>query len=283
MSSLFFKSLLGTALSLNLLTYPEITTVNPVTREAVEVSHDKKAMASALSVEEMMLMYIDCDHKTYSQKGFQYTKTAEEVSQGAVKRQNLENLLINYFNEEKIKRGLPDDPEEIYDPLDGKGNFENGFNDFRYRLGKYKETHEGIDIFAKLGSEIFAPVSGVVVASSDDWTGHLERRKGFIYDGGGLSALSGNGVILFNPNDRSYYFLIHMKDVLVKTGDVVSRGTVLGTVGKTGNARNTPPHLHEAWKKQGGSCGRNDVLVAQNPYPYLIAARRIFMANNQDK
>ena len=74
-----------------------------------------------------------------------------------------------------------------------------------------------------------------------------------------------------------------MDSVFVKTGDIVSRGQIIGTVGKTGNARNTPSHLHATKKKSGEGCGRNDVLVALNPYFDLVQARRTFMANDRDK
>ncbi len=48
------------------------------------------------------------------------------------------------------------------------------------------------------------------------------------------------------------------------TGDVVAPGTPLGTVGNTGNARTTPPHLHY------GIYGREGAL---DPLPRMHAGR----------
>jgi len=281
MRSKFFRGLIILASSLFFLSSYEPPKAETITREALEIVHDKRKLAS-LPVDEMMRLYIDCNHKTYFTDFFEYTKTPKEISQGASKRKNLEAFLRDYFNEEKTRENFERDSEEIYDPLGGRGNFQNSFDYPRIRLNRWEERHEGIDIFAKLGSKIYAPVSGVVVASSDDWVGHWDRKKGLVHEGGGLSSLSGNGVLLFSPKDTSYYFMIHMDEVYVNTGDVISQGTVLGNVGESGNPFSpySQPHLHLAWKKPGFSCNVENALVAQNPYQNLVAARKSVNANN---
>jgi len=141
-------------------------------------------------------------------------------------------------------------------------------------------------MFARIGTPIYAPVSGVIVASADDWKGSWNRRKGFQYDSGGLGELSGNGVLLFNPIHRNYFFMIHMKDGYVDAGDLVSRGETIGTVGNTGNAisPHVKSHLHFAVKAPGIACGKENVLIAQNSYNDLRQNRDTFLAkkaNNQ--
>ena len=87
-------------------------------------------------------------------------------------------------------------------------------------------THAGVDIFAKLGTPVLSATRGVVVS---------------IRDGG----LGGRQVWVLGPaRERHYYAHLDDWQAGLAEGDVVEAGTPLGTVGTTGNARGTPPHLH---------------------------------------
>jgi LysM repeat protein len=102
-------------------------------------------------------------------------------------------------------------------------------------------THEGIDIHASRGSAIVAPVAG-----------HLHQETGEI---GGLQ------VTLYG-DDGYRYFGSHMES-FGASGDVAA-GEVIGTVGSSGNAAGTSPHLHfEVHTGDGPSA---------NPYPVLLDA-----------
>lgn len=226
-------------------------------------------------LEKMVRMYIDCNQRDYSSGN--YLKTAREVSEGVVERENFEILLKKYFKQQT--RGINlDISNSVYDPLKGRGIIRNNFNDPRLIDGKWEEKHDAIDLFAKVGTEIYAPVNGIVVASSDDWKGHWDKREGLVYESGGLTRISGNGVLIFDPSDKLYYFLIHMQEVYPKTGSVVIKGDSLGTVGRTGSASApySPTHLHLALKRQGSSCGVENVLTSINPYLELRTARNVF-------
>ena len=85
--------------------------------------------------------------------------------------------------------------------------------------------HEGIDIFAKKGSKILAVADGTIdyVEESDI--------------GGKIISL-----IPFNQSFSVYY--AHLDTQLVQDGQKVKEGDVIGTVGNTGNAMFTTPHLH---------------------------------------
>jgi len=83
-------------------------------------------------------------------------------------------------------------------------------------------THEGTDVFAAEG----APVLAV-----DD--GRLEF---------GETALSGKRATLF-ADDGTRYFYAHLSAVQ-GVDRKVKRGDLLGFVGHTGNASQTPSHLH---------------------------------------
>ena len=105
--------------------------------------------------------------------------------------------------------------------------------------------HEGVDIFATRGTDVLSATPGIVTA---------------IREGG----LGGRQVWVRGPaNERHYY--AHLDDWAdrLAVGDVVLPGTPLGTVGDTGNARGTPPHLHYGVYGTGG---------AYDPLPLLLAA-----------
>lgn len=90
-----------------------------------------------------------------------------------------------------------------------------------------RRRHHGIDIAAPVGTPVLAPVAGVVE--------RIDHRGA-----GGLAVWLRDGTA-----DRSYYFA-HLDAIGVYRGQRVRAGGLIGTVGKTGNAATTPPHLHFA-------------------------------------
>lgn len=88
-----------------------------------------------------------------------------------------------------------------------------------------KRSHEGIDIFAPKLTPVVAAADGVI-------TGVKE---------GGI----GGKVVWLRVNDKNYtLYYAHLHKQLVEEGQTVKKGDVLGLVGNTGNAKNTPSHLH---------------------------------------
>lgn len=88
-----------------------------------------------------------------------------------------------------------------------------------------KRKHEGVDIFAPKGTLVIAPTDGVV-----------SRVRN--------STLGGKTVWMDDLKRGHSYYFAHLERQLVKPGTKVKQGDVLGTVGTTGNAHGTPPHLH---------------------------------------
>ncbi len=86
--------------------------------------------------------------------------------------------------------------------------------------------HEGQDIFAPRGTPI------------------LSATNGFVYKIG-ENNLGGQTVSVIGSGGRVYYYA-HLDSYApgLEVGDRVSKRTVLGYVGTTGNAQGTPPHLH---------------------------------------
>jgi len=285
MTSRILRGLLGITLWTT-INYTGASSPRSVSRERIEISHPSaEELVRAVPMDEMMDFYTDCNNRVYEGDTFYPEKTIQEIVEGVAKRKRLEALMTDYFNEEMSQKEGVDNSSGIYDPLAGKGRFEDGFNFPRIRHHRWKEKHLAIDMFAPVGTKVYAPVSGVVVAAANDWKGRWDRRQGFIYESGGLSGLSGNGIIFFDSVTSSYYFAIHMDSVNVTTGDIVERGQLIGTVGRTGNAI-TPysgSELHITRKTPGIGCGMSDVLLADNIYSDLVAARKEWLANNNDK
>ena len=109
-------------------------------------------------------------------------------------------------------------------------------------------THEGIDMMASLGQEIYAADNGV-----------LTRQT---FDGAANAILSGNAWYLTLP-DKTYYFYAHLSKFAdgVAAGSVVTRGQLIGFVGDTGDPGPGNYHLHFEVHPKG--------LAAVNPYPLL--------------
>jgi len=86
--------------------------------------------------------------------------------------------------------------------------------------------HEGQDIFAPKGTPI------------------LSATNGYIYKIG-ENNLGGQTVSVIGSGGRIYYYA-HLDRYAngIAVGDRVSKRSVLGYVGTTGNAQGTPPHLH---------------------------------------
>lgn len=115
-------------------------------------------------------------------------------------------------------------------------------------------THQyALDIFfteikrdgaSEIGPEIFSIGRGIVVASGNDWEGGDTLAS---YKGGGLSPKSGNGLIIYSPDDGYYYAYFHLHSVNFQAGEIVKAGDLLGLGGNTGaNARKKGHggHLH---------------------------------------
>jgi murein DD-endopeptidase MepM/ murein hydrolase activator NlpD len=102
--------------------------------------------------------------------------------------------------------------------------------------------HEGQDIFAARGTPVLSATEGYIVNI-------------------GENNLGGQTISVISAGGRTYYYA-HLDSYAphIAEGDHVTRQTLLGFVGTTGNAAGTPPHLHFGVYAPGG---------AMNPLPLL--------------
>lgn len=86
--------------------------------------------------------------------------------------------------------------------------------------------HEGQDIFAPRGTAVLSATEGYILKI-------------------GENTLGGQTVSVLGAGGRVYYYA-HLDSYAphIEEGDYVTTKSVLGSVGTTGNAAGTPPHLH---------------------------------------
>ncbi len=111
--------------------------------------------------------------------------------------------------------------------------------------------HLGNDIFASRGTPVIAVHDGTVIR----------------WNPPSAPTALGGITVTYVTSDGSEWYNAHLDTIAsgVVPGATVSRGQVIGTVGNTGNARTTPPHLHLG-RRYGGS--------PVNPWPTVAPVCR---------
>jgi peptidoglycan LD-endopeptidase LytH len=111
-----------------------------------------------------------------------------------------------------------------------------------------RRQHNGVDIFAPRGTLVLAAADGVVSSVA-------------------TTSLGGR-VVWLNARRGGYtYYYAHLNEQLVRPGQRVRAGEIIGRVGNTGNARTTPPHLHfGVYRERVGPV---------DPLPYLRGSTRV--------
>lgn len=114
-------------------------------------------------------------------------------------------------------------------------------------------THKGVDIETPSGSPIYAVSDGTI---------------GFSDDAGDWNSGYGNLVILGTDVGGFKVYYAHLSESLVKAGDHVTKGQLLGYTGNTGNS--TGPHLHLEVRSPQNAVIDPDKFFGQNPNPTTI-------------
>lgn len=152
------------------------------------------------------------------------------------------NLARWKMEQEQVRQALAENSalrlwhDNFVEPVNGKRT--GVFGSVRIMNGQPRNPHNGEDIGAPLGTDVAVTNDGVVRLTVD----HFFSGRGVIVD---------HGLGFY-----SMYF--HLSEILVKDGDLVKTGQIIGKVGATGRA--TGPHLHWGVKLNGARV---------NPYALL--------------
>ena len=114
-------------------------------------------------------------------------------------------------------------PTKIQNPVDGCGRESYNQKSFWHPWGDHK--HSGIDIFAKKGTLVRPAIGGIVIATAHE------------------TKIGGNCVLIFSSGFRFHYYA-HLSEINTHVGTIVTKKSVIGKVGDTGNAKGKPAHLH---------------------------------------
>lgn len=141
---------------------------------------------------------------------------------------------------EKLRAEAPPTPQSLINPIKGQ-RFDDNWG--APRSGGRR--HEGVDIFAKKNTPIRSTTDGIVT------------KIGKNRLGGKVVGIQGAG---------AWHYYAHLnKFARIKLYQKVKAGKVIGYVGRTGNAKTTPPHLHYGvYLTDSG---------AVNPYPLINQGR----------
>lgn len=105
-----------------------------------------------------------------------------------------------------------------------------------------KAFHRGVDIAGKKGSDVFAVAAGVVTEAG--------KKSGYGY------------LVEIRHADGYVTRYGHNSEITVKTGDLVSKGQVIGKMGSSG--RSTGPHVHFEIARNGKSINPAKYLRRKN-------------------
>ena len=194
-------------------------------RREVDAAADRRAAVAALRAEQEELL---ADAKA------ELTRLVKEERERQRRLKALEAARTAYLTSLPVAGGatlagaLPQG--DYLFPVAGPAQFTNDWG-FARAGGR---THEGIDLFAARGTPVVAVADGTLF--NVGWNG-LGGWRLWVRD------TSGNGF---------YYAHLEAYSPVAKEGAAVTRGTVLGYVGNTGDAQGTPTHLHFEIHPGGG-------------------------------
>jgi murein DD-endopeptidase MepM/ murein hydrolase activator NlpD len=114
-------------------------------------------------------------------------------------------------------------PQSIQNPVEGATSRDYDPHTFWHPWGDHH--HHGADIFAKRGTPVHPACAGIVFAVKHD------------------TKIGGNIVSIVGLHGRAYYYA-HLDEIDTHIGALVTKRSVIGTVGNTGNAAHTDSHLH---------------------------------------
>ena len=156
------------------------------------------------------------------------SKKLDQISkQLYIQSKSFDEIIDLTKNKTKMLAALP-----AIQPVSNKdlSRMASGFGYRIHPIYKTKKFHYGMDFSAKTGTPIYATADGKIAKVS-------RRRRGF-----------GNHVVIDHGFGYKTLYA-HMQKYIVKKGQKVKRGEVIGYVGNTGTS--VAPHLHYEVHKNG--------------------------------
>ena len=204
--------------------YRMILEANPVPLEKRNPWFDLKTRYDSVAPNETMKLLMNIDFKTNQL----LIKLNEE-------RKSLDTLLLLAENKSDMLASIP-----AIRPIKNMYNVTSGFGMRIHPILKILRRHTGVDITAPRGTPVYATGDGVV-----------SRKQPY----------SGYGLTVVIEHGYSYETLYaHLSKSIVRPGQKIKRGQLIGYVGNTGFSVGS--HLHyEVWK--------NDLPV--NPVHFFVS------------
>ena len=168
---------------------------------------------------------------------------SEEISKKLIEESFTFPIGNDNFNIGYDEIGLGRGKKKVLDKDLAVHNSDYGIGDVKHQK---RGGHRGVDIFAPIGTPLVSCVNGEIVKI-------------------GKTTVGGNRVTIRDNRGLNYYYA-HMDKLQpsLKRGDLVSAGEFIGTVGDSGSAKGTHPHLHfSIYDKRGYKRGNID------PWPLL--------------
>ncbi len=168
---------------------------------------------------------------------------SEQINEELLKESFTFPIGNDNFNVGYDETGLGRGKEKVLDKDLAIHNSDYGLGDSKHQK---RGGHGGIDIFAPIGTPLLACVNGEIVKI-------------------GKTKVGGNRITIRDNRGLNYYYA-HMNKInpSLSRGDLVSSGEYIGTVGDSGRAKGTHPHLHfSIYDKRGYKRGNID------PWPLL--------------
>lgn len=127
-------------------------------------------------------------------------------------------------------QSAPTSPSGFSSPIHGDWH---NIGDFNLAMKRHHggTGHTGIDMSCSGGTPVYSMGTGVVNKV-------------------GSNALGGN-VVGIQHDKATWSYYAHLATITVQEGDKVNANTIIGTVGNSGNARSSWPHLHFGVKVNG--------------------------------
>lgn len=190
-------------------------TIDSIARQ-YDISRDELIKANKLKapyqLDELQIIKIPPQLAQEELKEQSYLDSAQPNPKSNLKVENTTALTHKSQNSSLINTSI----------LAISGNIISKFGDINSNSGT---KNNGINISAPLGTDVYSSDSGSVVFAGND-------QK------------FGNLIIIKSDNQDIFMAYSHMSDLILKKGDIVSSGQLIGHVGETGNV--TSPQLHFA-------------------------------------